>query len=221
MSVVGPPATACGAFEVDAFCWKRHVSMGWGVAGCVNGQSLFDFQKYAPLELPNYQHSMHWECKKYDFEPRSDMRGGPSYPLNVLQCSEYRPHQSVDKVWKVSLLTKIEIGHVFIDIIQAKLVGGWATPLKNMNVNWDDDINPILSNINGTIKNGNQTTKQKIMIQQWWFSQEIWGNQADGSALIKMGDRHEIETCSRPTRWCPSLLAKLVRIKLFTGLDSG
>ena len=24
------------------------------------------------------------------------------------------------------------------------LVGGWATPLKNMNVNWDDNRNPIL-----------------------------------------------------------------------------
>ena len=29
------------------------------------------------------------------------------------------------------------------------LVGGWATPLKNMNVNWDDEI----PNINGKIKN--------------------------------------------------------------------
>ena len=28
------------------------------------------------------------------------------------------------------------------------LVGGWATPLKNMNVNWDDDI----PNISGKIK---------------------------------------------------------------------
>ena len=24
------------------------------------------------------------------------------------------------------------------------LVGGWATPLKNMKVNWDDNRNPIL-----------------------------------------------------------------------------
>ena len=36
------------------------------------------------------------------------------------------------------------------------LVGGWATPLKNRKVNWDDDI----PNINGKIKNGNQTTNQ-------------------------------------------------------------
>ena len=36
------------------------------------------------------------------------------------------------------------------------LVGGWATPLKNMKVNWDDDI----PNIYGKIKNGNQTTNQ-------------------------------------------------------------
>ena len=34
------------------------------------------------------------------------------------------------------------------------LVGGWATPLKNMKVNWDDEI----PNSHGTIKNGNQTT---------------------------------------------------------------
>ena len=38
-----------------------------------------------------------------------------------------------------------------------KLVGGWATPLKNMHVNWDDDIPNIWENS----KNGNQTTKQK------------------------------------------------------------
>ena len=36
------------------------------------------------------------------------------------------------------------------------LVGGWATPLKNMNVIWDDEI----PNINGKIENGNQTTHQ-------------------------------------------------------------
>ena len=39
------------------------------------------------------------------------------------------------------------------------LVGGWATPLKNMKVNWDD----YKPNINGKIKNGNQTTNQN------WF----------------------------------------------------
>ena len=38
-----------------------------------------------------------------------------------------------------------------------KLVGGWATPLKNMNVNWDDEIPNIWENS----KNGNQTTNQK------------------------------------------------------------
>ena len=37
-----------------------------------------------------------------------------------------------------------------------RLLGGWATPLKNMNVNWDDEI----PNISGKIKNGNQTTNQ-------------------------------------------------------------
>jgi len=31
---------------------------------------------------------------------------------------------------------------------EKRLVGGWATPLKNMNVNWDDDI----PNISGKIK---------------------------------------------------------------------
>ena len=38
----------------------------------------------------------------------------------------------------------------------AILVGGWATPLKNMKVDWDDEQ----PNINGKIKNGNQTTNQ-------------------------------------------------------------
>ena len=42
--------------------------------------------------------------------------------------------------------------------IYTLLVGGWATPVKNMKVNWDDDI----PNINGKIKNGNQTTNQII-----------------------------------------------------------
>ena len=40
------------------------------------------------------------------------------------------------------------------------LVGGWAIPLKNMKVNWDDEI----PNISGKIKNGNQTTNQIIYI---------------------------------------------------------
>ena len=41
-----------------------------------------------------------------------------------------------------------------IKIDDLVLVGGWATPLKNMKVSWDD----YKPNINGTIKNGNQTT---------------------------------------------------------------
>ena len=41
-------------------------------------------------------------------------------------------------------------------VIIVYLVGGWATPLKNMEVNWDDEI-PFLC---GKIKHGNQTTKQ-------------------------------------------------------------
>ena len=38
------------------------------------------------------------------------------------------------------------------------LVGGWATPLKNINVNWDDEQ----PNINGKMPkiDGNQTTNQ-------------------------------------------------------------
>ena len=39
------------------------------------------------------------------------------------------------------------------------LVGGWATPLKNMKVNWDDEI----PNINGKIKLMFQTTNQLLM----------------------------------------------------------
>ena len=44
----------------------------------------------------------------------------------------------------------------FFEIRNHDLVGGWATPLKNMKVNWDDEI----PNISGKIKNGNQTTNQ-------------------------------------------------------------
>ena len=36
----------------------------------------------------------------------------------------------------------------------------WATPLKNMKVNWDD----YKPNINGKIKHGNQTTNQHIRL---------------------------------------------------------
>ena len=46
--------------------------------------------------------------------------------------------------------------------------GRWAraTPLKNMNVNWDDEI----PNINGKIKNGNQTTNQFLSsTNDTWF----------------------------------------------------
>ena len=61
---------------------------------------------------------------------------------------------------------------IYIHILQNpqdfSLVGGPGHPSEKYEfVNWDDDINPILSNINGTIKNGNQTTNQKIVIQQW------------------------------------------------------
>ena len=49
----------------------------------------------------------------------------------------------------------------FVPVIQHgwdSFTGWWAraTPLKNMKVNWDDEI-PF---IYGTIKNGNQTTNQ-------------------------------------------------------------
>ena len=47
-------------------------------------------------------------------------------------------------------------------LCHGKSLAGWwarATPLKNMKVNWDDEI----PNINGKIKNGNQTTNQLAM----------------------------------------------------------
>ena len=39
------------------------------------------------------------------------------------------------------------------------LVGGWATPLKNMKVNWDDEIPNIWENK----IHGNQTTNQLLI----------------------------------------------------------
>ena len=48
------------------------------------------------------------------------------------------------------------IFRIFIDL----LVGGWATPLKNMKVNWDDEI----PNNHGKITNGNQTTNQILVV---------------------------------------------------------
>ena len=37
-------------------------------------------------------------------------------------------------------LKKIVTMEINIDTYNSNLVGGWATPLKNMNVNWDDEI---------------------------------------------------------------------------------
>ena len=45
-----------------------------------------------------------------------------------------------------------------------------STPLKNMNVNWDDDI----PNISGKIKNGNQTTNQIIFFIGGMFTIPKW-----------------------------------------------
>ena len=45
--------------------------------------------------------------------------------------------------------------------IQCSLAGGWATPLKNMNVSLGMIRNPIY----GKIKNGNQTTNQFLLQQ--------------------------------------------------------
>ena len=52
------------------------------------------------------------------------------------------------------------------------LVGGFWPPLWKMMdfVNWDDDI----PNINGKIKNGNQTTNQKFMSKIWVNLQRVW-----------------------------------------------
>ena len=55
------------------------------------------------------------------------------------------------------------------------LVGGWATPLKNMNVIWDDDI----PNISGKIKNGNQTTNQ------FWFFFFSTGLVSNGKSMTE------------------------------------
>ena len=62
--------------------------------------------------------------------------------------------------WKLSPKSPGESYHYDVGktIINHPLLGGWATPLKNMKVSWDDDI----PNINGKIENGNQTTNQII-----------------------------------------------------------
>ena len=68
----------------------------------------------------------------------------------------------VPKVWWLKMV-KTHPYHPISSKKKHGLVGGQATPLKNMNVNWDDEI----PNIYGKIKNGNQTTNQ------WWFSTQI------------------------------------------------
>ena len=53
------------------------------------------------------------------------------------------------------------------------LVGGWATPLKNMKVSWDDDIPNIWKNI---IHVPNHQPWLSIETWLWsWFSINTWG----------------------------------------------
>ena len=57
----------------------------------------------------------------------------PATPIPIQQpCVFHAP------VSKIIIITIITYNNHTI------LVGGWATPLKNMKVKWDDDINPIL-----------------------------------------------------------------------------
>ena len=50
-----------------------------------------------------------------------------------------------------------------VDTADLNLVGGWPTPLKNMNVNWDDDI-PIHSQYMEKYKMF-QTTNQELAVE--------------------------------------------------------
>ena len=54
--------------------------------------------------------------------------------------------QSVVQEWNAtvaSLMSCLQSGYRQ-DVLQ--LVGGWATPLKNMKVNWDDDYSQYMGN---------------------------------------------------------------------------
>ena len=45
---------------------------------------------------------------------------------------------------EIPFLSFTIVSPIFLANIDVYPVGGWATPLKNMNVNWDDNRNPIL-----------------------------------------------------------------------------
>ena len=63
----------------------------------------------------------------------------PSCIDHVLSFHSKRIH---DLIWVIQDYCVIKLVHSFLYI----LVGGWATPLKNMNVNWDDEIPNIWEN---------------------------------------------------------------------------
>ena len=78
------------------------------------------------------------------------------------------------------------------------LVGGWATPLKNMKLNWDDDI----PNIWQQKKNGNQTTQQNAIgwakITRFLKGLPFWNS--------------EISIEKFPPRWTTPLLDETLRL---------
>ena len=63
----------------------------------------------------------------------------------------------------------------------ALLVGGWATPLKNMNVNWDNDI----PNINGKMKHVPNHQPVCIPKHQRWGHLDILDSQFKTYNLVK------------------------------------
>ena len=63
--------------------------------------------------------------------PRSSPTVGPGWPTKIGTSTDIPPQI---------------FSYPQLNVIKMSLVGGWATPLKNMKVNWDDDIPNIWEN---------------------------------------------------------------------------
>ena len=99
--------------------------------------------------------------------------------VNVLQAADKRT-QGLYMIFMVVVFFSSSLESLsslqFIKFHQI-LVGGWATPLKNMT----SSIGMISNPIYGKIKNGNQTTNQKLI--QRMFVWAVWINHLDNFLL--------------------------------------
>ena len=133
--------------------------------------------------------------------PRSPYPGSPSFPIIVVVGLSPR-----SQIWWLN-----NYGYHGL-ICHLILVGGWATPLKNMS----SSIGMMKFPIYGKIKNGNQTTNQQ------WI--DLSSHCSDWIARIHQAERRyymilpygHLRSFDHSWAQCPLLI-----ILRFIGMDSG